>query len=363
MLQARGIRVDLGLAAAMTLIAVASALQPDANEVTLVGTLVIPAVTLPLVWRRRRPLAASVAFALGVVVSGIPSFDQSRCLVAIPAALLIVFSLGARTERDPSLAGLAAVLAALGVLLFTDPVLDGGGAVFLPIAAAVWAAGRFARSRMRVAAELAHRMRELERTRAAAAELAVDIERARLASVLDVAVRERIRSVVDLAATAERGQVGCAAAFQEIETEGRACLNEVRELLGALRSDGYGTVPPLTLAQLEPLLRRAGVVELGVEGRRRALPAAVELAAYRMIELAFEAFAAAGDGPAGVRLRYLRTSLELEVHGALPDGAPAVALAAARERVTLHGGSFDTVQEGAGRLLVRAELPFAALDA
>jgi hypothetical protein len=36
-----------------------------------------------------------------------------------------------------------------------------------------------------------------------------------------------------------------------------------------------------------------------------------------------------------------------------------VALAAARERATAHGGRFGTVREGTGRLLVQAELPLA----
>lgn len=360
MLPERGNRVDFAVAAVMTALAVALSIQPDEGDATVIGTLLIPAVTLPLFWRRRAPFAASLALAAGIVVSGAPTFDQTRCGVAIPAALLIAYPLGARAGRTPALAGLGAVLAGLGFLLATDPVLDGGGAVFLPITAGVWTAGRFARSRQRVASELAARMRELERTREAAAALAVDLERARLASALDAPVRERIRSLVELAAAAERGELPRPAAFQAIETEGRGCLDEVRELLGVLRSDGRDTAPRPTLAQLGTLLR--GGVALDVQGRRRALPAGVELAAFRMIELAVDAFAA-GEGAERVTVRYLGTALELEVDGPLDGGAPAGALAAARERVTVHGGSFDTVREEAGRLRVRARLPLATADA
>jgi hypothetical protein len=60
---------------------------------------------------------------------------------------------------------------------------------------------------------------------------------------------------------------------------------------------------------------------------------------------------------------YRATALELEVRGSLADGAAPGALAAARERIAVHGGSFDTVREGVGRLLVRARLPFATSDA
>jgi hypothetical protein len=132
----RGIWIDVAIAAVLTAAGVLSTLQPDEGETTVIGTLLIPAVTLPLIWRRRHPLAASVAVSVGLVVSGMPTFDQTRCGVAIPAALLIVFSLAARCERTAALAGLAAVLAGLVVLLATDPLLGTGAAFVPPLAAA-----------------------------------------------------------------------------------------------------------------------------------------------------------------------------------------------------------------------------------
>ena len=107
----------------------------------------------------------------------------------------------------------------------------------------------------------------------------------------------------------------------------------MRALLGVLRSDGRAPQP--TLAQLGALLdaARAGgrVVDLDVEGERRALPGGVELTAYRIVEHALEG----QDGaPLAVRLRYRPDRLELELRG-----APETALAAARERVGAHGGA------------------------
>jgi signal transduction histidine kinase len=371
MRQERGIWVDLALAAALTAVGASMTIGPDGAGGTVIDTLVIPTVTLPLIWRQRDPVAASVAVAAGLVLSGLPTFDQTRCGVAIPAALLIVFSVAARQGRPRALAGLAAVQGGLVVLLLTDPLLGAGAAFVPPLAAGVWGAGRLVRARTQVAGELAESTRELERTREETAQLAVEVERARLAAEIDVAARERIRSVVDLASIGEQDVQQSAAtsrlAFQRIETEGRESLNEVRELLGVLRSDGCDTSPRPTLAQLEPLLQQAriggGPVGLGVEGRRRPLPAGVELAAYRMVQHALEAFAEADGGPAGVRLRYLRTSLELEVDGSMPRGDAVVALAAARERVTAHGGSFSARRQGSGRLLVQAQLPLATSGA
>ena len=75
-------------------------LDPANGDGTIVDSLVIGAVTLPVIWRRSAPLPAAAALAVGVVVSGIPTFDQARCGVAIPAALLILFSVAARRPRD-----------------------------------------------------------------------------------------------------------------------------------------------------------------------------------------------------------------------------------------------------------------------
>jgi len=216
-------RADLALAAGLTILGFGLTLDS-----TVVATLLIPTVTLPVAWRHRAPLAASLAFAAGSVVSAIPTFDQTRCGVAIPAALLIVFTLAVHTDRAAAWTGLAAVLAGLGFLLFTDPVLDAGAAFVLPLAAGFWLAGRWVRVRARLSAELAERTVELAATRQKRADFAVDIERARLASVVDATLRERLGRIREL--------VAAEAAFQDIEQEARTALNEVRGLLGALRS-------------------------------------------------------------------------------------------------------------------------------
>ena len=122
----RGNWVDVALAAVFTAVGAAMTIGPEGAGGTIIDTLVVPTVTLPLIWRRRDPVAASLAVAAGLVLSGLPTFDQTRCGVAIPAALLIVFSVAVRRERTPALASLAAVLGGLVVLLLTDPLLGAG---------------------------------------------------------------------------------------------------------------------------------------------------------------------------------------------------------------------------------------------
>jgi hypothetical protein len=360
----RGLWPDLVPVVLLTALGVAIT-DPSSGDDTIVGTLLVPTVTVPVFWWRRAPLAAAIGISIGMIVSGIPSFDQIRCGFAIPGALLILFSLGSREELRRGLTGLAAVEGGVVFLLFTDPRLDAGAAFFLPLCAGLWGAGRLFRSRTQVAAELAERTRDLERTREETAQLAAEIERAKVAADLDVAARDRVRSVVEMARRGEEAADEMSReAFEEIEREGRESLNRMRELLGVLRSDERDTSPRPTLAQLEVLLQRARAggrpIELRVEGNQRPLPSGVELAAYRVVQHALEALGVASGERATVALRYLPSELKLEVSGAEPSGAPEEsALDAARERVAAHGGEFSTTPQGVGRVLVRAELPLA----
>ena len=88
-------------------------------------------------------------------------------------------------------------------------------------------------------------------------------------------------------------------------------------------------------------------------GRRRALPAGVELAAYRMVQHALEVLAVLD-----VTLRYLPDVLELEIRGVVADdGTAEAALAAARERITAHGGSFSHERGTGTACVLRSRLP------
>ena len=166
-------------------------------------------------------------------MSGIPTFDQTRCGVAIPAALLVLYGLASRSDRTAALVGLGLVLAGLVFLLFTDPQLDAGAAFVIPLAAGVWGAGRVVRSRDALASELVERSREVEATREQNARTALEVERVRLASDLELVAGGRLGEVIELADGPDRS----IATFATIEREARASLNEMRALLGVLRSD------------------------------------------------------------------------------------------------------------------------------
>jgi signal transduction histidine kinase len=365
--------VDLVVGLALTALGLyaTSMIDPEGGPI---GVLTIPLVTLPVIWRRQAPLQAAMAVSLGIVVSAIPTFDQTRCGLAFPSLLLILYAVGSRCDRRAAAQGLAAGLAALVVLDRTDPNLGdlpGTILLFFPLCAGVWGAGLLVASRRRTAAALRARTEELEDQRAQTAQLAVEIERTRLTSELDGAVRERLGEIVRLAEDGEHDPAAdpdtSRRAFARIEAAGRTSLDEMRGLLGALRSDDRAPrAPRPTLAQLDALLAeaRAGgrVVELDVSGERRPLPAGIELAAYRILEHALAAIGSDGGDAITVVLRFAPEALELEVEGAHPHAAVAAdgPIAAAREQVAARGGSLSVRSAGAHRTMLHARLPLVA---
>lgn len=228
---------DAALVALALVASVLMALAPDnppGTGVRVVALLLAPALALPVIWWRRAPLLAAAMFPLGVLLTALPTFDQTRCGVAIPIALLILFSVGARLPVRRALAGLALVMAGMLLLRGTDPLLADPSSLFiLPLAAAAWLVGRLVRSQAALAAELAARTARLEERRASVARLAAQIERSRMAVVLDDDVRRLVGTILGLSG----GEIAGAEPFATIERKGRETLNLMRDLVGALRSD------------------------------------------------------------------------------------------------------------------------------
>ena len=198
----------------------------------------MPLATLPVIWRRSAPVA----------VRGRGDGRHRRHLR--PAALRRD---GPGRAADPLLARPRAWTGSAGrcccsprssYLAFTDPIISPGAlAFFVPTGPACSrSAGSCARASA-IAARLEARTRELERERERTAELAVALERDRLAGELDATARARTRRMIALAERGERG------AFGEIERLGRESLNEMRELLGALRGDARAPHPTLLPAR------------------------------------------------------------------------------------------------------------------
>jgi signal transduction histidine kinase len=148
---------------------------------------------------------------------------------------------------------------------------------------------------------------------------------------------------------------------------GREALNEMRRLLGILRTDkgplALAPQPGLgDLADLVAEARAAGqAVELVMDGEGEEPSPGVDLAAYRIVQEALTNVRKhAGSAPATVTVRRFDGRLELEVRDEGPGasgGGGGHGLVGMRERVALYGGELEVSNPPGGGHVVRARMP------
>jgi signal transduction histidine kinase len=381
-LRARPLLADALLAvllAAVSMVALAYAWRDCDRDCDPGGVAVVLvlATTLPLVWRRRRPLAVGFATGLATAVYGFAHYPDLAMPIAI-GGVVGMYSVAAWGGRRAALlAGGVAVVVLAVVMTLPRADADVVDAAFVSLSlAGAWVLGDRARVQRALAAELQERAVRLERDRDEDARRAVASERARIARELHDVVAHHVSMMV---VQAEAGPVAvateparAAGAFEAIAATGRQALVEMRRLLGVLRGDGDqapSLAPQPGLAEVPSLVEqvgRAGLrVELVVEGAEEPLPAGVDLSAYRIVQEALtNAVKHAGPGRARVLVRYGEDDLRLRVVDegraggpAPPDGRAGVGLVGMRERVHLFGGEFHAGPGPDGGFTVDARLP------
>jgi signal transduction histidine kinase len=161
-------------------------------------------------------------------------------------------------------------------------------------------------------------------------------------------------------------------ALTAIKAASREALDELRTMLAALRQSGEDV--PLApssgldrLPELVGLTRAAGLsVSTEVAGDRRPLPAATDLAAYRIIQESLTNVARhAGPARVVIRLSYKAHSLEIMVrdNGRVPGGrggsSPGTGsgIAGMQQRALALGGQLDAHPRPEGGFIVTACLP------
>jgi signal transduction histidine kinase len=371
--------LDPAIAGAFTLGAVAEIWTSEqlSDDPRGLITLLALLMTVPLVLRRRFPLELVVTIFVVAAVTDIWNVPDNTTFV-IGVIMVAMYSVGAYADQTRALLGMAALLAFFGIGTIKDgDTLE--DLIFVSIiGGGVWSAGRIVRSRRRLAAVLAEKNVLLEQEQEARALQAVAEERTRIARELHDVVAHSV-SVMVMQAGAERRALGderpdTREVLDVIEQTGRQALGEMRRLLGMLRKDDdeLALAPQPSLEYLETLVsqvREAGLpVELEVEGTPVALPAGVDLSAYRIVQEALtNALKHAGPARARVRVRYRRDEVELEIldDGAGEDvtaenGAAGHGLVGMRERVSLFGGDLDAGGRREGGYAVRARLPIGA---
>jgi signal transduction histidine kinase len=221
-----------------------------------------------------------------------------------------------------------------------------------------------------VALEIANR--ELEQQRELQAQAAVTVERGRIARELHDVVAHNVSMMVVQAGAAARvldgEQPDVRNALDVIATAGRETVDEMRTLLGVLRSDdGPAALKPQPgLADLEQLAGAVGEaglpVLLRIEGEPRSLPPALDLSAFRIVQEALtNTLKHAGPAQAVVTVRYTGGAVELEIadNGRGPSGGRGTGhgLVGMRERAAMFGGELEAARASEGGFIVRALLP------
>ncbi len=336
--------------------------------------LAVLATTAALLWRRRSPLASSLAIAALVLASS-AAWNVPDTIVAPGVALMCSgFALGAHASQRSSIVGLAAFVAALLAASVAERKGLGDFFFLATLYAVLWGAGTVVRSRSALAAQLADRAAVLEHERDEQAVLAAAAERARIARELHDVVAHCVNVMV-LQAGAERrliagDQPQTAEVLRAIEDTGRQALGELRRLLGLVRApDAAPLAPQPTLADLPALAQRANASGIQaatrIAGDRCALPPGIELSAYRIVQEALtNTIKHAPGAKATVEITYRPDTLDIHVTNTKPLTAPAPDAAGAgagligmRERVALFAGTFDAGSVRDGGFSVRVRIP------
>jgi signal transduction histidine kinase len=357
---------------AAALLAIAAELQVWLGSIAthhrLAAGLVAAALTVSVMVRRVYPLGAGVA-AAALTSTQVGVWGDPQVIGASIAELCALYGLTVWTSPRRFLLGTVAVTTAvLAAAAGPHTTLSSTTFVLLVVLAVMLLVRRVVGDRER-RAQLAERERDL------AAREAVAGERARIARELHDVVAHSVSVIVVQAQAgprllAEPAQVRDV--FHSIETTGREALDELRRLLGVLRTrdEQLPVGPQPGLDALQPLiqqLREAGLrVELRVEGEPVRLPPGIDLSAYRIVQEALtNTLKHAGPAEAEVIVRYHHSTLELEI---LDNGTGAPArvngsghgLVGMRERVALYGGSLEAGARNGHGFGVWARLPLVA---
>jgi signal transduction histidine kinase len=348
-------------------VAVAAGQDQDPGH-TFAGYVLVLAASAPLAMRRRWPIA--VLAATGIVTAVYPLvLSGSPTELALIVASYSAASMVDRrtfTRRALPLATAAAIVDQLAQQRHGNWVEVLTGVTFTVLLPMLL--GRIAYNRrLRIAAD-----------RSRAAEDAVSAERARIARELHDVVAHAMAVMVVQAGAArtivDADPNGAKAAIAEVEATGRTGLAEMRRLIGVLTAgDGEAErAPQPGLAQLDELVRTVRAAGIPVEvlrsGDERALPPAIDVNAYRVIQEALtNTLKHAGDAHASVTLTYADDALEIEVadDGVGPrDGdPPGHGLVGMRERVAVFGGTLVAGPRPGGGFIVRARFPVERIQA
>ncbi|MGY0025018.1 sensor histidine kinase [Streptomyces sp. YJ-C3] len=331
------------------------------------------ALSVPLLWRRTRPLAAlTVMVAAGVVNSATGALLQAALL-----QLFVVFNVALRARMRALLLACALTLipAVVAVVRFPRGSWDAQVVPQVWSLALVAALAIAVRSRQDYTNSLVERARQLEVERDQQAQLAAAAERARIAREMHDIIGHNLSVITGLADggsyAAARNPERAGQALTAIATTSRQALTELRRLLDVLREEtpptGPEFAPQPALADIDALIdgvRTAGLpVHLSPIGEPPSpLPPGTQLALYRILQEALtNTLKHAGPKvTATVDLSYAADAVTLTVTDTGRGGTPVPGgrgLTGMRERTSLYNGTLEAGPRPTGGWRVTAHLP------
>jgi signal transduction histidine kinase len=385
---------DGGLAAMLALLNLPSLVDADVGVASWLG---FGAAHLPLIWRRRAPVAVfwTICVLAGLSVATSPAIAQGMYPETL--GLVAVYTVALYCPRRhlwPALAVLEGTL--LAAALLGDPRGGPWNSLALGTSGLAAAAllGVTIRTRRAYLAALEERAHRAERERDQQAQLAAATERARIAREMHDIVAHNLTVMVALADgaafTAPTAPERAADTMQQVSATGRQALTEMRRLLGLLGEHrpspvtapaaNLGEPPRPDIDQLSPQpglddldrlieqVRRAGVrVTLTCQGVPGRWGPGAGLAVYRIVQEALtNTLKHAGpQASAHVRLGYTPIGVDLEVtddgagraaRSVVGTGAGGHGLAGMLQRAASYGGHVEAGPRPEGGWQVRARL-------
>ncbi|MFJ2088436.1 sensor histidine kinase [Streptomyces sp. NPDC087901] len=346
-----------------------------------VGSVFLMALgALALVWRRRRPMAVLAATGVLAVVELVTADPPAPVVMSTVIAL---YTVAARTDRPTTWrVGLLtmAVLTAAAMFFGSAPWYSQENLGIFAWTGMAGAAGDAVRSRRAFVDAIRERAERAERTREEEARRRVAEERLRIARDLHDVVAHHIALVNVQAGVAahvmDRRPDQAKEALAHVREASRSALNELRATVGLLRQSGDPTAPTepapglAVLDELVKTLRQAGLpVEVACAAKEGPpLPAAVDLAAYRVIQEALTNVRKHAGPGAKAEVSVVRVGATAEVM-VLDNGRGTAGRAGGdivggghgllgmRERVTALGGTLTAGPRYGGGFRVHAILP------
>jgi signal transduction histidine kinase len=356
---------DLALAAAFSVIALASVLTGNPAEGPLAVTIPVAlAMSLALAWRTRSPITVIAI----LIVAG---FAQTL-LAEAPGSLwsLAVYAIAMYTVAAHCAEARAAVAggAFVAALLVQERMHSGVDYLFIVLLfGGLWLLGRASRY-------WRGRVRTAERAQRDAARLAAAQERLRIARELHDVLAHSLSVIAVQSDAAEAALVQAPARALEpvraIRTTARAALGDIRAMLDILRSDdgdGDGASSPGmdAIAALVDSARERGLaVDYRVRGTRSPVAPAVELAVYRIVQECLTNVTRHAPGaPTEVRLEQTRNGVDVTVqngpspHPPAADERSGYGLTGIDERVRSLHGALSAGPAPDGGFSVRVHIP------